>query len=116
LTAGELGLPGLFLFMLLWVRWFQVGATFLRKRSRDPMVRLGAGFFFCICGIFLQSLTEWAYRQTHIFFTFNVILGTMASLYYLRRKNRRRQAEEAELEEEEECHPVHTEVLTHQEA
>ena len=29
LTAGELGFPGLFLFTLLWLRWFQMGASFL---------------------------------------------------------------------------------------
>jgi hypothetical protein len=89
LTLGELGLPGLVLFTLLWIRWFQMGSVFLSKRSTGTMYRIGTGIFFCICGIFLQSLTEWVYRQTQIFLTFNLLLGTLASLYYAKRHARR---------------------------
>ncbi len=86
LTAGELGWPGLLIFLLVWLRWFQMGASFLWRRSSEATLRLGAGFFFSTCGIFLQSQTEWTYRQTHIFYTFNILLGALASLYYLKRK------------------------------
>src|SRR5205807_7384074 len=56
LTAGELGIPGFILFTLIWLRWFQVGASFLRRRlNPDPMHRLGIGLFFATGGIFLQS-------------------------------------------------------------
>ncbi|HMC28623.1 MAG TPA: hypothetical protein VKM56_12605, partial [Verrucomicrobiae bacterium] len=41
--------------------------------------------FFGTCGIFLQSLTEWVYRQTPMLLTFHVLLGTLASLYYIRK-------------------------------
>ena len=85
LTVGELGIPGLILFAVLWLRWFQMGASFLLRRIPDPMHRLGVGFFFACWGIFLQSLTEWVYRQTAIFFTFNIILGALAGLYHLKR-------------------------------
>jgi O-antigen ligase len=85
LTAGEMGLGGLFLFTLLWLRWFQMGASFLKKRSDDPMQRMGVGIFFGTCGIFFQSLTEWVYHQTPIFFTFNILLGTLASLYFVKK-------------------------------
>jgi hypothetical protein len=54
------------------------------------MHRFGVGFFFAICGIFLQSVTEWVYRQTQILFTFHVLLGALASLCYFRRQARRR--------------------------
>jgi hypothetical protein len=87
LTAGELGLPGLVIFTLVWLRWFQMGATFLWNRSPLAMHQLGAGIFFATCGIFLQSLTEWTYRQTPIFFTFHILLGVLASLYYQKRKS-----------------------------
>jgi hypothetical protein len=86
LTAGELGVPGLIIFLLVWLRWFQMGATFLWKRSTLVMHQVGAGIFFATWGIFLQSLTEWTYRQTPIFFTFHVLLGVLASLYYQKRK------------------------------
>jgi hypothetical protein len=96
LTAGELGLPGLMLFALLWGRWFQMGARFLFKRTPEAMHRLGIGIFFSLCGIFLHSLTEWTFRQSHIFLTFNVLVGTLASLCYAKR-HARKQALQAEV-------------------
>jgi len=116
---GELGIPGLVIFGLVWLRWFQMGLGFLRRArpgmagaqssssgrtgpsqraERDlcaPAVpggalhRLGTGIFFGLCGLFLQSQTEWVYRQTAIFLTANVLLGTLASLYQLRRQRGR---------------------------
>ena len=100
LVLGELGIPGLVLFALLWLRWFQMGMSFLWQRSTDPTLRLGAGIFFCTWGIFLQSLTEWVYRLTPIFFTFNILLGTLASLYYMKRQRKRAEAEAADAGEE----------------
>ncbi len=96
LTVGELGVPGLILFGLLWVRWFQMGLRFLFKRTPEAMHRLGIGLFFCLCGIFLHSLTEWTFRQTHIFLTFNILVGTLASLCYVKR-HARKQAVEVEI-------------------
>jgi len=85
ITVGELGIPGLMIFALLWFRWFTMGARFLWSRTRDPMYRVGSGIFFCTWGIFLQSLTEWVYRQTAILLTFHVLLGALASLIYFRK-------------------------------
>jgi len=85
LTVGELGVPGLLLFLVLWARWFLMGLPFLFYRTPDPMYRLGIGLWFGLCGIFLQSLTEWTFRQSHIFMTFNIFIGTLASLLYARR-------------------------------
>ena len=86
LTLGELGVPGLVLFALLWARWFWMGAAFLRLPRVEPMRVLGVGIFFGICGIFGQSLTEWVYRQTPILYTFYILLGALASLTALRRE------------------------------
>src|SRR5205085_9063531 len=86
LTTGELGIPGLILFSFLWLRWFQMGASFLWPRTPDPLRRLGIGLFFGICGIFLQSLTEWVFRHSPIYYTIHILLGALASLYYLKRK------------------------------
>lgn len=90
LTLGELGVPGLVVFSLLWLRWFQLGAGFLRRRWSDPMHRLGVGIFFGTCGIFLQSATEWVFRQTPIFVTFHLLIGVLAGLHYHRKSLRRR--------------------------
>ena len=101
LTVGELGIPGLLLFSLVWMRWFQMGASFLWKRISDPTHRMGAGFFFASCGIFLQSFTEWVYRQTPIYFSFHILLGALASLYYIKKHKLQTEVpEEAEDEDE----------------
>lgn len=90
LTLGELGWAGLLLFGLVWARWFQVGAGFLRERL-DPEVRyrLGVGILFGTFGIFLQGLTEWTYRQPALFLTFHLLLGALASLHHARIQPRR---------------------------
>lgn len=88
LTLGELGVPGLLLFLLLWLRWFSLGALFLFDPRGDPRRTLGVGLFFGICGIFGQSLTEWVYRQTPILFTFYILLGALASLVADRQRER----------------------------
>jgi hypothetical protein len=88
LTAGKLGIPGLFLLALLWLRWVQMAASFLWKRIPKPAHRLGVGIFFGFGGIFLQSLTEWVFRQSPIFYVFHVLLGTLAGRYYMKRARR----------------------------
>ena len=88
LTLGELGVPGLALFGLLWLRWFSMGAAFIRRPRAEPMRVMGVGLFFAVCGIFGQSLTEWVYRQTPILFTFYILLGALASLTAIRRQTR----------------------------
>ena len=88
ITAGELGLPGVFLLTLLWLRWFQMALSFVWKRTPDPMRRMGIGILFGFAGLFLQSLTEWVFRQSAIAYIFHIQLGALASLYYLKRRQR----------------------------
>ncbi|HEY2328956.1 MAG TPA: O-antigen ligase family protein [Verrucomicrobiae bacterium] len=93
LTAGELGVPGLLLFALVWLRWLQMGASFLWPRVPDATHRLGVGIFFGVCGAFLQSITEWVYRQEHIYLTFHAMLGVLAGLYWMKQKLKSRATE-----------------------
>lgn len=94
LTAGEMGYGGLALFTLVWLRWFVMGGSFLWPRTPNPMRRIGVGILFGMCGTFFQSLTEWVFHQTPIFFTFNILLGVLASLCYFRKLDRNRQTNE----------------------
>ena len=98
LTLGELGIPGLALFTLVWLRWFQMGASFLWRRDPDPMRRMGVGLFFGFCGMFLQCLTEWVFRHLPLYYTIHIMLGVLMGLYYLKRKAARL-AREQEAEE-----------------
>lgn len=103
LTVGELGLPGLLIFFgLVWPRWFQMGASFLRPRTDEATRRLGIGLFFCTCGIFLQSVTEWVYRQEQIFITFHILIGALAALYWLKKPAAKRPAADHEWREPQE--------------
>lgn len=94
LTLGELGIPGLALFTLVWLRWFQMGGSFLFKRDPDPMQRIAVGIFFGFCGMFLQCLTEWVFRHLPLYYVFHEMLGVLMSLYYLRRLSLKRAAYE----------------------
>ena len=87
LTIGELGWIGLGIFFLVWFRWFLMGlAFFFRRLNPDPMHRIGIGLFFSALGIFLQSVTEWTYRQTTMLITFHMLMGVLASLHDSRRR------------------------------
>lgn len=101
LTAGELGIPGVIIFGVLWLRWFSIGLPFFwRRLNPDPMHRLGIGCFFATCGIFAQSVTEWTFRQSTLFLVFYMLMGGLASLHYARRhKVPEVVAEEVEAEE-----------------
>jgi len=100
LTVGELGIPGLFLLAVLWLRWFFMAASFFWPRTPDPMRRLAVGIFFGFGGIFLQSLTEWVFRQSPIYYVFHILLGTLASLYYCKRQEQRALADESDESDE----------------
>jgi hypothetical protein len=89
LTVGELGIPGLALFLLMWLRWFQIGATFVKRRTADPLRRIPVGIFLGFCGMFLQCLTEWFYRHLPLYYIFHVMLGVLLSLYHTRRQELR---------------------------
>lgn len=94
LTVGELGVPGLALFTIVWLRWFQIGATFLWKTRRNTIRLFGVGLFAGVVGVFLQSITEWTFRQTHMFLMVHIFVGAMASLYHARRLTRCEPADE----------------------
>ena len=104
LTVGELGVPGLALFLLMWLRWFQMGAVFHFRRSFHPMRQLGVGIVWGMGGVFLQSVTEWSFRHTPVFLSFHVAAGALASLYAMRREipdDTEEEMDEAEFVEEE---------------
>lgn len=87
LTLGELGIPGIILLALVWLRWFTIGASFLwRRLNDDPMHRLGIGCLFGLGGVFLSNATEWTYRQSGIIFTCHIVVGVLASLHYVKKR------------------------------
>jgi len=119
LTLGELGIPGFILFGFVWMRWFHVGSVFLWRKSFDPMRQIGVGILFGFSGMFLQSLTEWVFRQSPLYYVFHILLGALAALYYHKRQQKRlaRRALEAQQQWSErvfapESGPLQESVLT----
>ncbi|HYV28044.1 MAG TPA: O-antigen ligase family protein [Candidatus Eisenbacteria bacterium] len=108
LTAGELGIQGLVLFAFLWMRWFQMALSFLWPRTPEPMRRMGVGILFGLSGLFLQSLTEWVFRHSPIYYTAHILLGVLASPYWLKRREKRQQKAVAEAAYQENFAPVGT--------
>jgi O-antigen ligase len=86
LTLGELGIPGFLIFSALWLRWVAMGVPFIPRPRGEPMRVMAVGILFGIIGIFGQSMTEWVYRQTPIYFTFFILMGALAALAQARRK------------------------------
>ena len=98
LTLGELGYPGFFLLALLWLRWFQMTGVFLWKRTPEPMRRIAVGLFFSLVGVFIHSQTEWVFRHSPVFYIIHILLGAIASLYYVRRQEKRARKAAAQAE------------------
>lgn len=94
ITVGELGIPGLILFALLALRWLTMAGSFLWPRVSDPLRRIPVGIFFGLCGVFLQSLTEWVFRQTQVMLSIHLLMGALAGLYYLRKRERKMEKQE----------------------
>ena len=89
LTIGELGWPGLLLLGCIWAQWFWMGAVFLVRQRPDVMTRYGTGAFCAMLAIFLQSLTEWEFRNTKIFLFAHIIMGALAAIYFANRHVRK---------------------------
>jgi len=69
---------------------------------------MGVGILFGLSGLFLQSLTEWVFRHSPIYYTAHILLGVLASLYWLKRREKRQQKAVAEAAYQENFAPVGT--------
>jgi hypothetical protein len=98
LTVGEIGWIGFALLLAMFMRWLQMGMSFLWPRNPEATRRIAIGIFFGMLGVLMQSFTEWTFRQTQIFLTFHVLAGVLASLYALKRDARKAAPEETDEE------------------
>ncbi|MBX3176559.1 MAG: O-antigen ligase family protein [Candidatus Hydrogenedentes bacterium] len=86
ITLTEVGVPGLVLFLLFLLQalWIS-GISVIRKREQ-LLNLVWTGTFLSLCGVLMQSWTEWEFRQTSMFFLGHIVLGVSASLYHYLRK------------------------------
>lgn len=84
LTLGELGWPGLLLFLAIWLRWFHITGAFIRTQNLVMANALGIGLFFLFAGVFLSNITESSFRLTGLFFLAHIGGGVAAALHQFR--------------------------------
>jgi len=85
LTAVELGWVGLFLLLALFGRWLYISGAGLTRGDGDLLDRVRVGALLSLCGVLMQSVTEWEFRQTSLFFLGHITMSVAAYLYYSRR-------------------------------
>lgn len=89
LTAGEVGIPGLILYLALFIRWLTMNGSVVLLRRDDLIANTRAGVAIGLIGVMIISWTEWDFRQTGIFFMAHVLMAVGAVLYYYRPKSQK---------------------------
>jgi O-antigen ligase len=96
LHASEMGWLGLIAFLLLIGNYLWLGARAILDRGDHPASSLAIGIFVGMLALWLQSLLEWAFRQTYLTIEFFMLAGFLAAVprvaRAIRRERRRRLA------------------------
>lgn len=86
ITAVELGFVGLVILIALFSRWLQLSFSAIRNPGDSLTDRFRIGAFMSLLGVLMQSVTEWEFRQTPMFFLGHAIMSASAYLYYINHK------------------------------
>ena len=89
ITAVELGWIGLFLLIALFGRWLYITGSGVMSSTGDFLDRVRIGAFLSLLGVLMQSVTEWEFRQTSLFFMGHIIIAVAAFIYH-QKKGRNR--------------------------
>jgi O-antigen ligase len=82
LTAVELGWIGLLFLIALFGRWLFISGSGWMKSDGNFLDRVRLGAFLSLCGVLMQSMTEWEFRQTSLFFMGHITMGVAAFIYH----------------------------------
>jgi O-antigen ligase len=80
LHAAEMGWPGLMLFLLMIGNFLWMAVRLVLRRSDDVVRWLAVGLLAGMLTLWLQSLLEWAFRQTYLTIQFFMLAGFLAAL------------------------------------
>lgn len=80
LALGELGWPGLFIFIALWLQWLFLSGRFLFVRKPDLLTNVLVGCFFSVMAAAFSAMTEHNFRSQLFFIVFNMVLGLMVAV------------------------------------
>ena len=80
LHAAEMGWLGLFVFVLMIARFQWMAIKLILKRQDTVISHVAIGIFAAMTALWIQSLLEWAFRQTYITVEFFMLAGFLAAL------------------------------------
>jgi len=86
ITAVELGLVGLLLLLMIFWRWFRITGAGVFKGDGGLADRIRLGALFSLLGVLMQSVTEWEFRQTPMFFLGHINIAVAVSIYSMRKR------------------------------
>ena len=81
ITAVELGWIGLILLIALFGRWLYITGSGMTRFTGDFLDRVRIGAFLSLLGVLMQSVTEWEFRQTSLFFLGHIVIAIAAFIY-----------------------------------
>jgi O-antigen ligase len=80
LHAAEMGWPGLLLFLLLIGNFLWLALRLVFRRTDNVVSWMAIGLLAGMASLWLQSLLEWAFRQTYLTIQFFMLAGFLAAL------------------------------------
>jgi O-antigen ligase len=80
LHAAEMGWIGLFVFLLMILRFQWMAASIIFKRYDSTVSHVAIGIFAAMTALWVQSMLEWALRQTYLTVEFFMLAGFLAAL------------------------------------
>ena len=80
LHAAEMGWIGLFVFLLMILRFQWMAASIIFKRYDSAVSHVAIGIFAAMTALWVQSMLEWALRQTYLTVEFFMLAGFLAAL------------------------------------
>ncbi|MEM6821344.1 MAG: O-antigen ligase family protein [Verrucomicrobiota bacterium] len=93
LTLGELGWPGLVVFVLFWIRLYQVSIPFvIFERSSIYHTMACAAVSATLAG-HLQNALQLGFRQSPLFFLNHICMGMMIAAYWVHKDAKKANAE-----------------------
>lgn len=97
LTLGELGMPGLLIFILYWLRFYGLALPFLfRRRSTLIYAAAAAATAGTMVG-HIQFMLQLSYRQTSIYMLTKIFMAMAVAAVLIDRDQRRKEREQRRL-------------------
>jgi hypothetical protein len=88
LTLGEVGYPGLFAFILYWLRFYSIGLPFLFRQRRELIYAVATAAVAATMIGHIQNMLQLSYRQTAIFMLNKILMAMVVAAWYIDRQSR----------------------------